>query len=77
MFHTDSPEGLAHYEELTGTRVGAAAVRAYALAWNLSDIAYFSALFRGPHGESGWVRQKWNGLRRLLAGGNSAPYGAA
>jgi spectinomycin phosphotransferase len=77
MFHDDSSEGFSRYEELTGTRVNDAAIRFYTLEWNLSDIASFSAMFRGSHKETTWIRQKWSGFLRLLEGEASAPYGTA
>jgi spectinomycin phosphotransferase len=77
MFHDDSSEGFSRYEELTGTKVNDVAIRFYKLEWSLSDIASFSAMFRGAHKETQWTRQKWSGFRRLLEGEPSAPYGTA
>jgi spectinomycin phosphotransferase len=77
MFHDVSSQGFSRYEELTGTRVNDAAIRFYTLEWSLSDIASFSVMFRGSHTETEWIRQKWDGFRRLLEGEASAPYGTA
>ena len=76
MFHDDWA-GFSRYEEMTGTRINGAAIRFYTLEWSLSDIASFSVMFRGSHTETEWIRQKWDGFRRLLEGEASAPYGTA
>jgi len=67
--------GLALYEHLTGRTINSAAVSFYRLAWTLSDIASFAAMFRSPHEETRWMRQKWSGFERLLGGAPSAPFG--
>ena len=74
MLDDDSPRCFSRYEELTGTRVNDVAIRFYQLAWSLSDVASFSAMFRGSHQETRWIRQKWSGFLRLLEGDPSAPY---
>jgi spectinomycin phosphotransferase len=74
MLDGDSPRCFSRYEELTGTRVNDVAIRFYQLAWSLSDVASFSAMFRGSHQETRWIRQKWSGFLRLLEGDPSAPF---
>jgi len=75
MLDEDPPGGLSLYEDLTGTRISETAMSFYRLAWSLSDIASFAAMFRSPHQETEWTRYKWNGFQRLLDGAPSAPYG--
>jgi spectinomycin phosphotransferase len=74
MLHDGSPGGLALYEELTGTRLVDTAMSFYQLAWTLSDIASLANMFRRPHQDSQWIRQKWAALQHLLRGEPSAPY---
>jgi len=75
MLDDGSAGAFAAYEEVTGTRVGRTAISFYRLAWSLSDIASFLAMFRSPHRQTRWLDQKWHHLLRLLAGAPSAPYG--
>lgn len=77
MLDDGSPDAFGPYEELTGAPVSATAIRYYRLAWDLSDIAYFVALFRSPHRLTTWIEEKWGGYRRLLDGAASEPYGCA
>jgi spectinomycin phosphotransferase len=74
MLEDASPGCLRHYEELTGRVISEPAVRLYRLAWSLSDIASFTAMFRAPHQQSQWLDQKFAVFERLLAGDPSAPY---
>jgi len=75
MLDDGTPDAFAPYEAATGTRVRAEAVRFHRLAWDLADIAGFTALFRGPHQDTAWTARKWEGFLALLAGAPSAPYG--
>jgi len=75
MLQDGSPEGLVSYERLTGTTINEKAISFYRLAWTLSDIASFANMFRSPHQETQWTRNKWKGFQRLLGGASSAPYG--
>jgi len=74
MLH-DGSGGLGLYEDLTGRTISTTAIDFYRLAWTLSDIASFAALFRSPHEDTTWMHEKWDGYRRLLEGAPSAPYG--
>jgi spectinomycin phosphotransferase len=74
MLDDGSADAFAAYEEVTGIRVGHTAVSFYRLAWDLSDIASFLAMFRSPHRQTQWLDRKWNGFLRLLAGAPSTPY---
>ncbi len=72
----DGDDGaLDYYTELTGRAFDRAAIEFYGLAWTLSDVASFTALFRAEHVRTGWTELKWNGFVHLLQGGASAPYG--
>lgn len=72
----DGPDGaFGRYAELTSRSVNPAAVSFFRLAWTLSDIASFAAMFRLPHQQTRWIDQKWNGFLRLLGGAPSTPYG--
>jgi spectinomycin phosphotransferase len=75
MLDDGSTDAFAPYQEITGTRVSHTAVSYYRLAWSLSDIASFLAMFRSPHRPTQWLNQKWDGFVRLLAGAPSTPYG--
>jgi hypothetical protein len=61
--------------EVTGRSVNGTAVSFFRLAWALSDIASFAAMFRSPHQQTRWTGQKWSGFLRLLGGTPPAPYG--
>jgi hypothetical protein len=74
MLDDGSADAFAAYEEVTGIRVGHTAVSFYKLAWNLSDLASFLAMFGSPHRQTQWLDHKWNGFLRLLDGAPSAPY---
>ncbi len=74
MLDDGTADTFAAYEEVTGIPVDYTAIRFYRLAWDLSDIASFLAMFRSPHRQTRWLDQKWNGFLRLLAGARSTPY---
>jgi spectinomycin phosphotransferase len=74
MLDDGSPGCLGLFEELTGHEVSEPAVKFYRLAWTLSDIASFVEMFRSPHQETRWLRRKFRGFQRLLAGQPSAPH---
>lgn len=75
MFQDGSPELLGMYAELTGSPLSQAALRFFSLAWALSDIASFTAMFREPHEATGSTSRKLTCYLRLLDGGSPAPYG--
>jgi len=75
MLDDGTADAFGPYEAATGTRVRTEAVRFHRLAWDLADVAGFTALFRGPHEDTAWTARKWEGYRALLAGAPSAPYG--
>jgi len=68
------PECVPAYEAASGQRLSPGALQLFELAWTLSDIAAFAAMFRARHPDTGWVRLKLDAFRRLLAGERSAPY---
>jgi hypothetical protein len=49
MLDDDSSNALAPYTEATGRSVDRTAIALYRLAWTLSDIAAYTALFRSVH----------------------------
>ena len=75
MLDDGSPGVLGLYEDLTRRAINTTAIAFYRLAWTLSDIASFASMFRSPHGETGWMYQKWSGFQQLLEGAPSTPYG--
>ena len=68
-------DGHDAYTEMTGHSIDPAAMEFYALAWTLSDIASFAAMFRAQHERTRWAERKWRGFVSLLEGGTSRPYG--
>lgn len=52
MFDDGSQNSLAPYTEASGRMVDDSAMTLFRLAWTLSDIAAFVALFRSDHGRS-------------------------
>lgn len=75
MLDDGSAGAFGPYVEVTGRSVNGTAVRFFRLAWTLSDIASFAAMFRAPHQQTRWTGQQWSGFLRLLGGAQSAPYG--
>lgn len=75
MLDDGSAGAFGPYVEVTGRGVNVTAVRFFRLAWTLSDIASFAAMFRAPHQQTRWTGQKWSGFLRLLGGAPPAPYG--
>lgn len=75
MFDDGSAGAFGPYAEVTGRSVNGTAVRFFRLAWTLSDIASFAAMFRSPHQQTRCTGQKWSGFLRLLGGAPPAPYG--
>jgi len=78
LWMLDDGTGTAFAEyaaQVDGRTIDADAIEYYRLAWTLSDIASFAAMFRAPHATTQWMDQKWNGYTALLGGAPSAPYG--
>ncbi len=75
MLDDGSAGAFGPYAEVTGRSVNGTAVRFFRLAWTLSDIASFAAMFRSPHQQTRWTGQKWSGFLRLLGGAPPAPCG--
>jgi spectinomycin phosphotransferase len=75
MLDDGSAGAFGPYVEVTGRSVNGTAVRLFRLAWTLSDIASFAAMFRSPHQQTRWTGQKWSGFLRLLGGAPPVPYG--
>ena len=75
MLDDGSDGGFGLYEDLVRRTISTTAISFYRLVWTLSDIASFAAMFRSPHEETTWLREKWSDFQRLLEGAPSAPYG--
>jgi spectinomycin phosphotransferase len=75
MLDDGSAGAFGPYVEATGRNVNGTAVSFFRLAWTLSDIASFAAMFRAPHQQTRWTDQKWSAFLRLLGGTPPAPYG--
>lgn len=76
MFDDGSPGVLASYREASGREVNDDAISLFRLAWTLSEIAGFTALFRSDHVEDRDTERGWQVLRDALAGAPPAqPYG--
>ena len=58
------------YTEVTGHRVDPAALRLYALWWDLCDTAIYVAGFRGPHLDDEDAKVSWHRLREILQAGD-------
>jgi spectinomycin phosphotransferase len=78
MFDDGSPNVLAPYTEASGRFVDDAAIRLFRLAWTLSEIVAFTALFRSDHERNRDTEKSWRALTESLAGAPaSRPYGPA
>ncbi|MGB7051725.1 MAG: aminoglycoside phosphotransferase family protein [Acidimicrobiales bacterium] len=78
MFDDGSPNILAPYTETSGRLVDAAAIRLFRLAWTLSEIVAFTALFRSHHERNRDTEKSWRALTESLLGvPASGPYGPA
>lgn len=75
MLDDGSAGAFGPYAEITGRTVNGTAVSFFRLAWALSDIASFAAMFRSPHQQTRWTGQKWRAFLGLLGGTSPAPYG--
>jgi spectinomycin phosphotransferase len=69
------PRLLTIYEDRTGVQVNEAALRAWRLAWALTDLAAFTARLKGPHEDQTDVRRSLVGMRQIIAGFEPKPYG--
>jgi spectinomycin phosphotransferase len=52
------------YAELTGRRVGTAAMRVYRIRWSLDDITLSLSAFRGPHEQNEDTELAWEVLTK-------------
>ena len=76
MFDDGSPNVLAPYIEASGRVVDDRAISLFRLAWALSDIAAFTALFRSEHGSNRGAEKSLRALTDSLAGAlTTRPYG--
>jgi len=65
---------IVAYEGTTGYAIDRRALRAWRLAWALTDLAAFSALLRGPHDGNTDTERSLVGLQRIIAGSEPRPY---
>jgi spectinomycin phosphotransferase len=78
MFDDESPNILAPYTEASGRTVDDTALALFRLAWTLSDIAAFTALFRSDHERHPGAGKSLRALAGSLVGGlTTQPYGPA
>jgi spectinomycin phosphotransferase len=76
MFDDGSPNPFAPYTEASGRVVDDAAISLFRLAWTLSDIAAFTALFRSDHEGNQGAEKSLRALADSLVGaGTTEPYG--
>lgn len=76
MFDDGSPSILAPYTEASGRMVDDTAISLFRLAWTLSDIAAFTALFRSDHRRTQGAEKSLHALRDSLVGALTIrPYG--
>lgn len=76
MFDDGSPTILAPYTEASGRVVDDTAISLFRLAWTLSDIAAFTALFRSDHGRNQGAEKSLRALTESLVGAlMTRPYG--
>ena len=72
----DTPGAFDAYSKVSGRTLDRSAIEFWSLAWTLSDIAGFAAMFRSPHVSTRWAETKLQGFLRLLAGSSAEPYGS-
>jgi hypothetical protein len=76
MFDDGSPNALAPYVEASDRMVDEAAIALFRLAWTLSDVAAFTALFRSDHGDNQGAEKSLRALNTSLVGAlTTRPYG--
>jgi spectinomycin phosphotransferase len=75
MLDDGSIDPFRPYVDVTGRSVNDTAVSFFRLAWTLSDVASFAAMFRSPHQQTRWIGQKWSAFLGLLGGTPPTPYG--
>jgi spectinomycin phosphotransferase len=75
MFDDGSPSILAPYTEASGRVVDNTAISLFRLAWTLSDIAAFTALFRSDHGRNQGAEKSLSAFTDSLVGAlTTRPY---
>ena len=78
MFDDGSPNVLAPYTEASGRMVDDTAISLFRLAWTLSDIAAFTALFRSGHSRHRGAEKSLHALTESLVGGLATrPFGSS
>ncbi len=76
MLDDGSPDVLAPYTEVSGRVVDVTAISLFRLAWTLSEIAAFTALFRSVHGSDRGTEKSWRSLTDSFVGaGTARPFG--
>ncbi len=76
MFDDGSAHALRPYTQATGRVVDDTAMSLFRLAWTLSDIAAFTALFRSDHGRNPGAEKSLRALTDSLVGAlTTRPYG--
>ena len=62
----EDPQIVEEYGRRTGTAPDPTALDLYRLRWDLTEIAIYVPLFRGPHVDSDDTRNAWGGLTRSI-----------
>jgi spectinomycin phosphotransferase len=76
MFDDGSPNALAPYTVASGRIVDDSAISLFRVAWTLSDVAAFTALFRSDHGRDRGAEKSLRALADSLVGALATrPYG--
>ena len=75
MLDDGTPNWSNPYTQITGRAVDPVAVRAYRMAWTLTDLALFVSSLRAPHTADADSARKLKGIGQILAGEEPAPYG--
>jgi spectinomycin phosphotransferase len=74
MLDDGTADAFAAYSEASGRAVDSTAIAFYRQAWNLTDIAAFTALVRSQHTKNQDTEKAWRGLTDALRARASTPY---
>lgn len=67
LWHLETADTLAAYEEATGVRPDPEMLELYRIQWDLTDLVEVASVFSRPHNGSPNDDQSWEILRRILA----------
>jgi spectinomycin phosphotransferase/16S rRNA (guanine(1405)-N(7))-methyltransferase len=66
LWHLETPETLAAYEEVTGVAPDPEMLELYRIQWNLTDLVEVARVFSRPHQGSANDDQSWEILRGII-----------